>query len=208
MGKNKKKSNTFLYAGLKNKEEAPISASPGSSEKMPQVKRKLVVATTSLKNGVGSSYTGMAVANYLLKVGKEKTCFLHSGCGYVEEFLDSNIDSIYYPCNMSEVYSDYGYIVYDGGTLRDVDKNFLDRSDIKLMLCWLNEEYIRLLADFIKTRNDINNWIFVFNNIPDKKTEKAYALMEDYGVCCLPIFDASHLDKKVKTLFNKMFFNK
>lgn len=203
----KKKSNSYLYAGIKSRAEVSVDSQKESEIKVP-IKRKLVVSTVSLKSGVGCSHTGIGVANYLSRSGKEKACFLHADCGYVEELLDDDVDSIFYTCDMSEVYSNYGFIVYDGGTINEIDKSLLDRSDIKLMMCWLNNEYIHLLADFIKSRNDINNWVFLFNNVPDKNQNKVYALMEDYSSCCLPTYDASHFDKKVKMIFDKIFYEK
>lgn len=208
MFKKKKNTRTFLYAEIKNRQENPVNSSLASSEKKASIKRKLVVTTTSLKNGVGCSYVGLAVANYLAISGKEKTCFLHKACGYVNEMLNDDVDSIFYPCNMGEVYSNYGYIVYDGGTINDIDRGLLDRSDIKVMMCWPNDEYIRLLADFINSRSDINNWVFLFNNVPDSKQSKVHALMEDYSACCVPVFSADHLDKKMKQIFNKIFYEK
>jgi hypothetical protein len=205
MLKKKKSSTGFLYAGLKNKIN-PITET--KNENKPQIKRKLVVAVTSLKHGVGCSYTSVAIANYLSEVSREKVCLLHKGCSYVDSILDGRVDSIFYPCNMSEVYSNYGYIVYDGGVVNEIDKNMLDRSDIKIMMCWLNEEYKRLLADFIRSRNDLNNWIFLFNSVPEKQNNEVYRLMEEYSACCLPIFDVSIKDKQMKGLFDNIFLDR
>lgn len=205
-----KKSGPFLYAGIKEK-ISNIKIENKDSDihvKNVKIRRKLIVATTSLRHGVGCSYIGMAVANFLSRTGKENTCFLNRGCGYADGVLDNNIDSIMFPCNIANIFSNYEYIIYDGGVFSEIDMSLLERADVKLMLCWLNDEYISLLADFIKSRKDIDNWVFLFNVVPEKKHDKVYALMEDYNAGCLPVFDASVLDKKVKALFNKLFCEK
>lgn len=206
MFKRNKKSKDILYAGLKNRVNI-VEDTNIKKEKRPHIKRKLVVAVTSLKHGVGCSYVSVAITNYLSNLNNdENVCLLHSGCSYIDKILDERADSIFYPCNLSNIYSNYGYIVYDGGILKDIDTSMLDRSDIKIMLCWHNDEYIRLIAEFIKTRNDIDNWVFLFNSVPEKKHKEVYALMEDYNSFCLPLFDVSSNDKLIKGLFGRIFY--
>lgn len=203
----KKKSNGFLYAGIKSKESVSQQNTETRDKKV-VINRKLVVTVTSLKNGVGSSYTSIAISNFIASREHERVCLLHKGCVYVGSVLKNSVDSVYYPCNMGDIYSSYGYIVYDGGKMSEIDKNMLDRSDIKILLCWYNEEYIRLIGDMIKSRTDLSNWVFIFNSVPESKYSDVFALMEDYNVYCIPVFDAGSIDKQIKSIFNSIFYKK
>ncbi len=196
----------MLYAGIASTNNGKSGTTVRPGERKGTIKRKLVIGVTSLKHGAGSSYTSIAIANFLRQYNKEKVCVLHKGCGYIDDALDDRADSVYYPCNMADIYSKYECIVYDGGVYKEADISLLERCDIKIMMCWRNIEYERLLYEFIKTRNDVDNWFFLFKEVPTKKESYVYALMEDYNVECFPTFDALHLDKSVIDIFKKMFY--
>lgn len=202
-----KKKSSYLYASLKNNMAAADDFSIKKEKKEIHIRHKLVVSVTALKHGAGCSYMSVAVANFLSGIGREKACLLNKGCAYIDSVLDNDVDSIYYPCDMSDVYSKYGYIVYDGGVVSEADKNMIERSDIKLMMCWPNDEYKRLLADFIKNRRDINNWIFLFNMVPARIQNDILALMEDYHTYCVPLFDIEHMDKSIRNVLKNIFEN-
>lgn len=203
----KKNTSSMLYAGISGGNNGKGSSKliqPG--EKKGSIKRKFVIGVTELKHGAGSSYTSIAIANFLRQYNKERVCVLHKECGYIEETLDDRADSIHYPCNMADIYANYDCIVYDGGVLRETDITILERCDIKIMMCWQNKEYERALYEFIKSRTDIDNWIFLFKEIPAKKVDYVYSLMEGYNTVCIPVFDASHLDKSMIDIFKRIFY--
>lgn len=199
-----KKAGDHLYAGLKNQTNISNDTVPKKEKKL-EINRKFIVTVTSLKHGAGSSYISAAIANYISDNFSKKICILHNGCPYIDSALYDDIDSRYYPCDMSEVYARYSFIIYDGGIWEEVDSDMMDRSDIKVMMCWPNNEYKNLLIDFINRRKDINNWIFMFNQVPDKKQTEIYDTMEDYNTYCLPTFDVFNIDKSLNKIFKELF---
>lgn len=206
----KKNKQEFLYAGFKERmqtENEVVAKGDKKVDKRVQIKKKFIVSVTSLKHGCGSSYMSAAIANYLSKKVKEKVCLLHTGFGYASDVLNDKVELVFYPCDLSVVFADYGYIVYDGGILNELDKDMLDRSDIKILMCWHNEEFKHLLLDFVKSRKDLNNWAFGFNHVPDKLYKDVYSLMEGLCVFCLPTFDVEHIDKTTEKIFSELFFN-
>lgn len=210
----KKKGNSMLYAAIKDTKEQEMILSKEHKEKQinliqreRKVKKKLVISVTALKHGVGCTYMAAGISNYLGRITRDKISVLGSGSSYLNSVLNEKVDSIYYPCNLSDVYSEYNNIIYDASIYAEADKELIERSDLKIMMCWYNEEYLKLLLTFIHSVKNIRSWIFIFNLVPDHQYRKLNQLMSDYEFVCLPCYDVTCFGKNEIMFFKSLLSN-
>ncbi len=199
-----KEKEPMLYKGYASRQ----GQDKGRNEKAPS-KGKVTyrgtgtIYVTSLKHGNGCSYFSLILANFLTEYKGAKTSLVQANGITVKNLISDKIDVFYYPCDLERVYSqNYDFIVRDGGVLDELEEEEekdLNRADIKIMMCWPDEDYLRKLAFFIQNQSVLSNWYFMFNMVPATKKSQNASIMEDYSTFFLPCIEVTDLDKKLVT---------
>lgn len=164
------------------------------------------VFVTSLKSGCGCTHVSVTAANYLLSRGS--SCLV-SESEDVETVLSSRVDLEKDMYNMDEAYGSHDSIVIDGGVFQELDdkgKAESKRCLYRFMICWGDSAYKKKLAKFVEQEGeDAENWIYVFNNIPEDQIKDIKKLMNLYNCCFLPTYSAESIPYEVERICQAVF---
>lgn len=165
------------------------------------------VYVTSLKHGCGNTHFSSAAANYLSEKG-QKVCVVSDACS-MADVLDESIKRKKTTEVKDEMYAHSDYMIFDEGVYGELLGDQLTqcrRSDYKIMMCWADDDYMTRLADFVSKEGDeAERWIYMFNNVPDKKINEIKRVMNLYFTCFLPLFEADDPDKEVRKILKEVF---
>jgi len=134
------------------------------------INRSIVIEVESFESGIGCSHICKVIKNYILSKGKSVTV--------VQDFKD-----------IITSYNTSQFIIYDKGNRKEKKANFYD---IKIVVCLLEDTYLRKLKDNLNVE-----YRYFFNHVPFNKTSKVSELMEDYKYFCFPVCFPDTLDKTV-----------
>lgn len=165
------------------------------------------ICVTSLKHGCGNSHFSTAVANYLSRKGLA-VCLISDSAG-ASDMLDEQIKVKKTSEVADDLYGDCDYMIFDDGVYSDMSGEQITRckrADYKVMMCWADDDYMKKLAAFVsKQKDDAENWIFIFNNVPDRKIAEVQNTMNLYTSCFLPLFEAEDPDRETKRILKEVF---
>lgn len=189
------------------KSNSKVGAPLRNVEAKPQVVGMATCFVTSLKHGCGATHFSVSLANYIMRDGM-LAGLVTDKPDAVEGIFDYEIDIVKRGCNYESLYSDNDYIVMDAGVMNQLsgkDLEELKRSTYRIMMCWADDEYLEKLAAFIESQNEgAENWIYVFNNVPEKRIGEISKLMNQYFSCFLPVYDNTELTKSVKKIMKEI----
>ena len=164
------------------------------------------VYVTSLKHGCGNSHFSVAAANYLSRRGYA-VCMVSDMAG-VREMVDEQIETRKTSELIDDLYAESDYMVFDEGVYSELSGDQLSqckRADYKIMMCWADDDYMAKLASFVsKQKDDAEHWIFMFNNVPDRKISEVQRIMNLYLSCFLPSFEAEDPDKETRKILKEV----
>lgn len=165
------------------------------------------VYVTSLKRGCGNTHFAAAAANYISRKGQE-VCLVSNASG-VGELIDEQVDVRTSSQVRDEIFANSDYLVFDEGMYSELSGDQVSqckRADYKIMMCWADDDYMTKLANFVsKQKDEAENWVFVFNNVPPRKINEIKRVMNRYFSCFLPLFEAEDPDKDAKKILKEIF---
>lgn len=159
---------------------------------------------SSLKHGVGCSYTSAVVAN-LLEMQNRRVCLITENED-LREYVSDRVSIFAWGEELNEAFSMFDVIVMDGGIMDGMSverQREKARATHKYMVCRSGDDHMRGLATSVvsnETEND--QWTYIFNQIPPSDHGKVKRLMSDYNFCFLPSCDALHLTKEIRRSFS------
>lgn len=166
------------------------------------------ISLVSLVEGGGCSHLSEVILRYIKIKTNENICIISNSN------FDEDINRYSYSNQNYDLYSEYKYIIYDFGNMDKLDSqqlNELWRSEIKIMVSSINDNFIDKLEEFIEKEEKSHKgvkWKFLFNLVPENKIEKVDELMEDYEYYCLPSLDKKDIDKNTMKIFDRIFTGK
>ena len=149
--------------------------------KEPVTKRTIVISVSSLKNGIGCSLICRLLQSYI--ESKKKSVIILNEQNSAFDYFDK-----------------FDYIILDYGSV-NIDKIDLYKlSDIKIMMCILDDMYLKELYEKCLTED---KWYF-FNHVPSELKGEVAAYMEDFNYYCVPACVPNALNKEIKREFAKV----
>ncbi len=149
--------------------------------KEPVTKRTIVISVSSLKNGIGCSHICRLLQSYI--ESKKKSVIILNEQNSAFDYFDK-----------------FDYIILDYGSV-NIDKiDMYKLSDIKIMMCILDNEYLKELYEKCLTED---KWYF-FNHVPSELKGEVAAYMEDFNFYCVPACVPNALNKEIKREFAKV----
>lgn len=166
------------------------------------------VFVTSLKHGCGCSHFSSGIANYLNMEGYD-SCVITKSPDAIESEVDEGIELVRIESDYESSYGRNQYVIIDGGVYSDLKSEQiadLKRAQYKVMMCWGDDEYLRLLATFVKNLSDEETaeWIFVFNNVTGRKIREMKNLMNGMFSCYLPMYDTLEMPREVRKIMKEI----
>ena len=143
--------------------------------------RTIIISVTSLKDGIGCSHICNLLKSYI--ESKKRTAIILNEQNNVFDYFDR-----------------YNYVILDYGNVSIDTINDYKLSDIKILMCILDDMYLRVLNDKYLT---VDKWYF-FNHVPEKMKGEVAAYMEDYNYYCVPTCVPNALNKEIKREFAKI----
>lgn len=191
----KKQKKNILYSGYvskKQKEQQEKEEIQEKKEKVVEIKvnKTILIGVCNLQGSIGASYIAKALLQYIETALRKQAGIFDLTSGSPD---------------YTDRYDEYDYIILDCGdfgTLSMEQKRELKRTDIKLLLTLLDEEYLIKLADFV--REEPGQWKFIFNHVPKNKLKKVEDLMEGYEYYCFSAFDSQSLKKDEKMIMKRI----
>lgn len=158
---------------------------------------------SSLKHGCGCTHFAVTVANVLNRKDKGSVCIVSNNMT-----MSYSVDAEVHICepgeSYSEVVSKYDFIVFDGGVYDEMEPEMMDeyvRASEKYMMGWADDGYLKELALFIQNKELKNDeFVFVFNNVPNGRVHEIKKLMNTYISTYLPLYDAQDYKNNIKHL--------
>lgn len=161
------------------------------------------IYVTSLRHGTGNTHFSVSLGNYLISKGNVGIV-RYSDKSAVYNKLDDAVAVVNGVENMS-ILGNVQYLIFDSVPLNEMDAAEtldLQRANKKVMMCWPDDDYLQMLADYLKKEDeDTSNWFFVFENVSDEQIKEITRIMQSYNSCYLPIFDAENPSKEVRKIF-------
>lgn len=161
---------------------------------------------SSLKRGCGATYFAASVANHLAR--RYETCLLTSNPGVLDYALISRVNCGKLNGSYDLTYGDNEFLVFDGGVYRDLadsERAECRRANYKIMMCWADDAYMEELARFVAAPvNRAEEWVYVFNNVPDSRIAEIQKLMSAHFTCYLPVYDAKAMPRIVHKMIDQI----
>lgn len=162
----------------------------------------LTIGVASLDEKCGCTYITQSIAKYIKKEINSSVCII--------DLPGKNLNTqddilIYNSVDICNKYDDFKYIVIDVGNLNkctEEERNEFKRSNIKIMVSKLEDNYLKQIAACIREdKKAVKKWIFLFNYVAPDLKKAVGELMEDYEYYCLNLFNKDNLDDKTRKIF-------
>ncbi|GEM_PF-6484607 len=209
--KNKKKKKNILYSSFVEKKQiVNLEVVEEDKEEIVQEKEQVVegsikeetqrkkveikyigtqtIAVASICKGAGSSYLSESIAYYISRNVTESVCIVQLDKTYKSKY---GIQT-FHITDLQKIYSDFDYIILDVGF--EYNHPEVNRANIKIMICLLNENRLKELALFMKQGNP-EYWIYLYNFVPKGQQKEVWNLMDGYLCECLPLYDIESMGK-------------
>ena len=137
------------------------------------------------------------------------SCVITQSPEAIESEVDEGIELVRIESDYESSYGRNQYVIIDGGVYSDLKSEKiadLKRAQYKVMMCWGDDEYLRLLATFVKNLSDEETaeWIFVFNNVTGRKIRDLKNLMNGMFSCYLPMYDTLEMPREVRKIMKEI----
>lgn len=166
-----------------------------------------VIAISSYQPQYGCTYVSKLFEQFLLGETNYTVCLLYGEHTNLKSKQLLNPYYILRSDTMSKVEEQYDYIIIDLGNFDDMtelDRETFSKADIKLMVCHLEDQCLRRIADEIRKQPEVmrEEYIFLFNQVLKKERKHVDDLMENYNHGSIETVDIRQIDKKTKQLFS------
>gem|GEM_PF-4197288 len=159
----------------------------------------VIVRVQSLERGAGSTHVSNVFFNYIKKNVGESVCIVSSKNSHIENADIYSIEDFYQCCER------YKYIIMD---LSNTQVKEASLAQIKIMVALKKESYLQVLATFLETTADSNEWIYIFNLTPQKDESEIHDLMEDYKHFCFGACDPVDVGSKTEKNLKKLIIDR
>ena len=137
------------------------------------------------------------------------SCVITQSPEAIESEVDEGIELVRIESDYESSYGRNQYVIIDGGVYSDLKSEQivdLKRAQYKVMMCWGDDEYLRLLATFVKNLSDEETaeWLFVFNNVTGRKIRDLKNLMNGMFSCYLPMYDTLEMPREVRKIMKEI----
>lgn len=162
----------------------------------------LLISVCALESGVGCSHVAKSLAYFIKNEIHETVCIVNIRAGAA--IYKANGIEVFNTANFHEFYDKYKYVILDIGKYDTSSYSAVKHAQIKIMCALLEDNYLQMLAKFIRSDKDTKKWKYIFNHVPDNKHRQVADKMEDYEHWCMPVNDAMSFDKRTMATFDRL----